>query len=215
MKKLSALLICMLMLTSCGTTESFLEATESFLEENESFFESPDYPVVTYEIKNAVDGVYNVTWQNSTGFPDTKLNVEIKKRDKVIYKYGCDDKGDKSRPEKVVHLFEYDGGDIYYVQNNTPSSYGRTIVYKPLCFVVYDGENVYDFMDNNNSICINNIDNSFIENPELWNEKFESASEFLHENITEQEIVDIFDKCGYDSTYIFEIYNYKGEKEND
>ena len=194
MKKLSALLICMLMLTSCGTIESFPE--------------SPDYPVVTYEIENAVDGVYNVAWQNSTGFPDTKLNVEIKKGDRVIYKYGCDDKGNRSRPEKAVHLFEYDGGDIYYVQNNTPSPYGSNVS-KPLCFVVYDGENVPDFMDNTNSICINNIDNSGIGNPELWSKKFESASEFLQENITEQGIVDIFDKCGYDSTYILEIYNYK------
>ncbi|MDE7364091.1 MAG: hypothetical protein K2N27_04275 [Ruminococcus sp.] len=193
MKKLSALLICLFMLTSCGATESFFERT--------------DYPVVTYEIENAVDGVYNVAWQNSTGFPDTKLNVEIKKGDKVIYKHGCDDKGNESRPEKVVHLFEYDGGDIYYVQNNTPSPYGSNVS-KPLCFVVCDGENVPDFMDNNNSICINNIDNSGIRNPELWSKKFESASKFLRKNITEQEIADIFDKCGYDNTYILEIYNY-------
>ncbi|MDE7099391.1 MAG: hypothetical protein K2O60_09620 [Ruminococcus sp.] len=200
MKKLFALLICLFMLTSCG-------ATKSFLEENETFFESPDYPIVTYEIENVVDGVYNVAWQNSTGFPDTNLNVEIKKDDRVIYKYSCDEKGDKSRPEKVVHLFEYDGGDIYYVQNNTPSPYGSNVS-KPLCFVVYDGENVPDFMDNNNSICINNIDNSGIGNSESWSKKFESASEFLHENITEQEIVDIFDKCRYDDQYILKIYNY-------
>lgn len=203
MKKLSALLICMLMLTSCGTAESFLEAAEYFLEE----FESPDYPVVTYEIENAADGVYNVAWQNSTGFPDMELNVEIKKDGRVIYKYCCDDKGDKSRPEKAVHLFEYDGGDIYYVQNNTPPPYGSNIS-EPLCFVVYDGGNVPDFMNNNNSICINNINNSGIGNPESWSKKFESASEFLHENITEQEIADIFEKCGYDDAYILEIYGY-------
>lgn len=197
MKKLSTLLIYLLMFTSCGTTESF--------------FESTDYPVVTYEIENSVDGVYNVTWQNSTGFPDTILNVEVKKDDKVIYKYVCDEKGNQSRPEKVVHLFEYDGGDVYYIQNNTPSPYGSGVS-KPLCFVVYDSENVPDFMDNNNSICINNIDNSGIGNPELWSKTFESASEFLRENITEQEIVDIFDKYGYDNTYILKIYNYS-EKE--
>lgn len=207
MKKLSALLICMLMLTSCGVTESFLEATESFLEENESFFESPDYPVVTYEIENAVDGIYNVSWQNSTGFPDTELNVEIKKGDKIIHKYGCDDKGNKSRPEKVVHLFEYDSGDIFYIQNYTGSLMNGT-EYAPLCNIIYDGENILDFMDNNNSICINNIDNSGIGNPESWSKKFEAASKFLQENITEQETIDIFDKCGYDSTYILEIYNY-------
>lgn len=208
MKKLFALLICMMMLSSCGVTESFLEATESFLEENKD----PDYPVVTYEIENAVDGVYNVSWQNSTGFPDTKLNVEIKKGDKIIHKYGCDDKGNKSCPEKVVHLFEYDGGDVYYIQNYTPEPYGSNVS-KPLCFVIYDSENILDFMDNDNSICINNIDNiNNAGNPDYRDEKFKTASEFLQENITEQEIVDIFYKYGYDDQYIFKIYNYnKGE----
>lgn len=208
MKKLFVLLICMMMLSSCGVTESFLEATESFLEENKD----PDYPVVTYEIENAVDGVYNVSWQNSTGFPDTKLNVEIKKGDKIIHKYGCDDKGNKSRPEKVVHLFEYDGGDVYYIQNYTPEPYGSNVS-KPLCFVIYDSENILDFMDNDNSICINNIDNiNNAGNPDYRDEKFKTASEFLQENITEQEIVDIFYKYGYDDQYIFKIYNYnKGE----
>lgn len=198
----------MMMLSSCGVTESFLEATESFLEENKD----PDYPVVTYEIENAVDGVYNVSWQNSTGFPDTKLNVEIKKGDKIIHKYGCDDKGNKSRPEKVVHLFEYDGGDVYYIQNYTPEPYGSNVS-KPLCFVIYDSENILDFMDNDNSICINNIDNiNNAGNPDYRDEKFKTASEFLQENITEQEIVDIFYKYGYDDQYIFKIYNYnKGE----
>lgn len=198
----------MMMLSSCGVTESFLEATESFLEENKD----PDYPVVTYEIENAVDGVYNVSWQNSTGFPDTKLNVEIKKGDKIIHKYGCDDKGNKSRPEKVVHLFEYDDGDVYYIQNYTPEPYGSNVS-KPLCFVIYDSENILDFMDNDNSICINNIDNiNNAGNPDYRDEKFKTASEFLQENITEQEIVDIFYKYGYDDQYIFKIYNYnKGE----
>lgn len=208
MKKLLVSMICLLMLTSCGETEIFLEAAESFLEENKD----SDYPVVTYEIENAVDGVYNVSWQNSTGFPDTKLNVEIKKGDKIIHKYGCDDKGNKSRPEKVVHLFEYDGGDVYYIQNYTPEPYGSNVS-KPLCFVIYDSENILDFMDNDNSICINNIDNiNNAGNPDYRDEKFKTASEFLQENITEQEIVDIFYKYGYDDQYIFKIYNYnKGE----
>ncbi|MDE6539222.1 MAG: hypothetical protein K2K66_03435 [Ruminococcus sp.] len=42
-------------------------------------------------------------------------------------------------------------------------------------------------------------------------EKLRKTSEFLHENITEQEIIDIFDKCGYDDQYIIEIYRYSGK----
>ena len=48
---------------------------------------------------------------------------------------------------------------------------------------------------------------------QLRQEQLEDISDFLQENITEQEIADIFDKCEYDDKYIFEIYNYKGEIE--
>ncbi|MCM1472990.1 MAG: hypothetical protein NC040_02950 [Muribaculaceae bacterium] len=221
MKKLSALLICLFMLTSCGKAEIILGATETFLEE---YMSHTDYPVVTYEIENIVDGKYTVVYKLRTGFPDTIVDVKVKQFGDVIYKHSTDWKGtidipedtstwnnSETLPEKIVYLFEYDGGNVYYIQNNTPSSYGRTIVYKPLWFVVYDGENVPDFMDNNNSICINNIDNRVTGNPELWSKKFESASEFLQENMTEQEIIDIFDKCGYDDQYILEIYRYSGK----
>lgn len=227
MKKLLVSLICLLMLTSCGELESFFEAAESFLEENEDFLESPDYPVVTYNIENAADGEYTVVYQLRTGFPDTVVDVEVKKSDDVIYAYSMDWNGTTSipedtsdwnkctsLPEKIVYLFEYDGGDVYYIQNNTGLLMNGT-PYDPLCDIVYDGENVPDFMDNNNSICISSIDNSGAGNPESWSKTFEAASEFLQENITEQEIVDIFDSCGYDDEYIFEIYNYKGEIEND
>jgi len=212
MKKLSALLICLFTLTSCGVTEPFLEAIESFLEE------SPDYPGVTYEIEN---GKYTVVYQLRTGFPDTNVDVEVKKSDDVIYKYSSEWNGTTSipedtsswnkctsLPEKIVHVFDYDDGDVYYVQNNTGLLMNGT-PYDPICEIVYDGENVPDFMNSNNSICINNIDNSFIGNPESWSKKFECASEFLRENITEQEITDIFDKCGYDDKYILEVYNYE------
>lgn len=200
MKKLSALLICLFILTSCEYEEYF-----------------PDYPVVKYEIENSVDGKYTIVYQLRTGFPDTAVDVEVKKSDNTIYKYGTDWNGTTiipentsdwnkcvSLPEKVVYLFEYNGGDIYYVQNNTPSSYGSN-VYGPSCKIVYDGENVPDFMDCYNYISIN------MNNDERRQEKLKNTSEFLRENITEQEITDIFDKCGYDDTYIFEIYRYSGK----
>lgn len=161
-----------------------------------------------YDIENAVDGKYTVIYTQTSAIPDDLLNIEIKKDDDVIFKFGTDAKGQYKLPEKVAYLFNYDGGDVYYVQNHTGLLMNGT-EYDPLCFVVCDGENVPDFMDNDNSICINNIDNSFTGNPESWSKKFESASEFLRENITEQEITDIFDKCGYDDKYILEVYNYE------
>ena len=201
------------MLTSCETVEMILETTENFLEEAYT-----DYPVITYEIENIVDGKYTVVYQLRTGFPDTLVDIEIKKSDDIIYKYGTDWKdstniGDISYwntndvlPEKIVYLFEYDGGDVYYIQNNTPSSYGMTIVFKPICKIVYDGENVPDCMYHN-SLWVE-MDNPYTEHEQ---ETIRKTAGFLHENISEQEIIDIFDKCGYDDQYILEIYRYSGK----
>lgn len=200
MKKLSALPICLFMLTSCGKAEIILGAMETFLEE---YMSHTDYPVVTYEIENIVDGKYTVVYKLRTGFPDTIVDVKVKKSDNVIYKYNSDWKGtidiledtstwnnSETLPEKIVYLFEYDGGDVYYIQNNTPLSHYQNFTYKPICRIVYDGENVPDFMNTHQ-------------------EKTKKTAEFLHENITEQEIIDIFDKCGYDDQYILEIYRFK------
>ncbi|MDE6539223.1 MAG: hypothetical protein K2K66_03440 [Ruminococcus sp.] len=197
MKKLSALLICPFMLTSCGKAEIILGATETFLEK---YMSHDDYPVVTYEIQNSAGEKYTVVYQLRTGFPDMNVDVEIKKFDNVIYKYNADWKSTTtipedtsiwndcaSLPEKIAYLFEYDGGGVYYIQNNARSPYNN-----PSCEIVYDGENVPDFMN-------------------TYQEKTKKTAEFLYENITEQEIIDIFDKCGYDDQYILEIYRYSGK----
>lgn len=216
MKKLSALLICLFMLTSCGKAEIILGATETFLEE---YMSHTDYPVVTYEIENIVDGKYTVVYKLRTGFPDMNVDVEVKKSDNVIYKDSTDWKGtidipedtstwnnSETLPEKIVYLFEYDGGDVYYIQNNTLLPYGSHVC-KPICKIVYDGENVPDCMGYHNSLWVK-MDNHYTE---YQQEEIRKTSEFLHENITEQEIIDIFDKCGYDDKYILEIYRYSGK----
>ncbi|MDE6502620.1 MAG: hypothetical protein K2L10_11090 [Ruminococcus sp.] len=207
MKKLSALIICLFMLTSCGAIKMVLD----FIEEAHT-----DYPVITYEIENTVDGKYTVTYQLRTGFPDTAVDVEIKKSDDVIYKYDTDWKGTtnienisvwnktETLPEKIVYLCEYDGGDVYYVQNNTPLPYGSNIS-KPMCKIVYDGENIPDFMGYDNSLCISEYKLAHQQ------ETIRKTAEFLQENISKQEIIDIFNKCGYDDKYILDIYRYSGK----
>lgn len=185
MKKLSALLICLFMLVSCEYEEYF-----------------PDYPVVTYEIQNSNDEKYNIQYQLRTGFPDTAVDVKVKKSDDVIYEYSTDWKETTtipentsdwnkcvSLPEKVAYLFDYDGGEVYYIQNNTSLPYG-THIYNPSCKIIYDGENIPDFMN-------------------TYTDKDVKTADFLRENITEQEIIDIFGKCGYDDTYILEMYRFK------
>lgn len=192
MKKLSALLICLFMLTSCGKAEIILGATETFLEEYKSH---EDYPVVTYDMQNSNGEKYNIQYQLRTGFPDMSVDIEIKKSGNIIYKYSTEWKDSTaipedtsvwnncvSLPEKIAYLFEYDGGGVYYMQNNAPENDN------PLCNII--GENIPDFMH-------------------TYTEKDRKTADFLHENITEQEIIDIFGKCGYDDTYILEMYRFK------
>ena len=86
-------------------------------------------------------------------------------------------------PEKVVNLFN----GVYYVENREVKNE------ETLFYIAKDGKIYPDFMQSNE---------------QSKQEQLEYISDFLHENISEQEIIDIFDKCGYDDQYILDIYRY-------
>ena len=184
--------ICLCFLTSCENTE---------------------LPVESFEIQNPVDGIYIVEYQEQIGFPDNGIEVKVKKSDRTIFDYRSD-YNLEYLPEKITHLFEYEGGDFYYIEN-------RTIEYdnlksKPLCYIAYDGynENISDIMGHDYRLQINF--DAIYNMTEYTQDELNALSDLLQKNITEQEIKDIFNNCGYDSACILEIYNYKkGEKEND
>lgn len=184
--------ICLCFLTSCENTE---------------------YPVESYEIQNPVDGEYAVEYQEQTGFPDTGLKVEIKKSDRTILEYSSDFGYDRL-PEKITYLFEYEGGDFYYIENRSVGHDDSES--EPLCYIAYDGynEEIRDILLYGNRSQIN-ID-AIYNMTEYTQDKLSDLSDLLRKNITEQEIIDIFNNCGYDSTCILDLYNYeKGEKKND
>lgn len=203
MKKIFALLICLSMLTAC---------------EYDEYFESSEYPVENYEISNAVDGIYIVEYQERTGFPDQSVDIKIRKSNNIISEYSTKLKYDYQYPDKILYLFEYENGDFYYTEGRSGGY--STKSGEPFCCIVYDGDNdkLYDLMSWKYRLQVN-IDAYYDEEDnidEYWQEKLNGISEILQKNITEQEIIDVFDRCEYDSTYILEIYNYyKGEKEND
>ncbi|MDE5556536.1 MAG: hypothetical protein K2J32_02405 [Ruminococcus sp.] len=149
-----------------------------------------------YDIENAVDGKYTVIYTQTSTIPDDLLDIKIKKDDDVIFTFRTDKKGQYKLPEKVAYLFNYDGEKVYYVQNYKQETSGMTEI-EPFCWLsrCFDDDCV--------SINISDSDSAY--------EKLRKTSEFLHENITEQEIIDIFDKCGYDDQYILEIYRYSGK----
>ena len=188
MKKLFASLICLFMLTDCETNE---------------------YPVESYEISNIVDGIYNVEYQEHTGFPDQSVDIKIRKSNNIISKYSTKLKYNYMYPDKILYLFEYENGNFYYMEGRSSESY------EPFCYIIYDGDNVklYDLMSWKYMLQIN-IDDYYDKEgniDEYEHEKLNGISEILQENITEQEIKDIFKRCGYDDKYILEIYGYSGK----
>ena len=175
MKKLSALLICVCTLVSCGdnvTSHDYIEKKK-------------------YNIENVVDGKYTVVYTQTSAIPDDWLDIKVKKDDDIIFTFRTDAKGQYRLPEKVACLFDYDGEKVYYIQN-----YPRKDD-KPFCWLsrCFDDDPV--------SIDISDSDSEHNQ------KELSYISEFLQENISEQDIIDIFDKCGYDDQYILEIYRFK------
>ena len=196
MKKLSVLLICACTLVSCGNSD----ISHDYIEKKK------------YDIENAVDGRYTVIYTQTSAIPDDLLDIKVKKDDDVVFTFRTDAKGQYQLPEKVAYLFDYDGEKIYYVQNYTRESVGMT-EYEPFCWLSCSNEKrCFDFNNNPKHVAMDYVSiNISDSDSEYKQEELVYVSEFLQGNITEQEIVDIFDKCGYDDTYILEIYNYKGE----
>lgn len=193
MKKLSVLLIYACTLVSCGSSG----ISHDYIEKKK------------YDIENAVDGKYTVIYTETSALPDDLLDIKIKKDDDVIFTFGTDVKGQYKLPEKVAYLFDYDGEKIYYVQNYTRESVGMT-KYEPFCWLSCSNEKrCFDFNNNPKHVAMDYVSINISDfDSEYEQEELVYVSEFLRENITEQEIVDIFDNVEYDDTYILEIYRY-------
>lgn len=109
----------------------------------------------------------------------------LKKDNEVICEYSASGYVG-NYPEKVVNLFD----GVYYVENREVE--GKETVF----YIAKDGTIYPDFTD-------------FTQVDERTRQRqLEYISDFLHDNITEQEIADIFEKCGYDDSYILKIYKY-------
>lgn len=161
-----------------------------------------------YNIENAVDGIYNVVYTQTSAIPDDLLNINVKKDNDIIFKFRTDAKGQYRLPEKIAYLFDYDGEKVYYVQNYTQEPFGMT-EFEPLCWLSCSNEKRCFEFNNNPAAYYVSIN---VNDSEYQQENLIYISEFLKKNITEQEITDIFDRCGYDDKYILDIYNYAEKK---
>lgn len=166
MKKLSSLLICLLMLVSCNN-KAVTQDYGKIYESEESY---------------TIDGcIFDYT--SYIGCERNDFEGVLKKDNNIICEYNASGYVG-NYPEKAVNLFD----DVYYIENRTVENR------ETLFYIARDGKIYPDFMQSD-------------ENSKQ--EQLEYISNFLRENITEQEIIDIFGKCGYDDKYILEIYGFK------
>lgn len=121
-------------------------------------------------------------YKHYTGCERSDFEGVLKNDNEVICEYNACGYNENF-PKKVVKLFD----GTYYVENYEAEG-------KETTFYIAKDKTMYpDFI---------------LADEQAKQEQLEYISDFLRENITEQEIADIFDKCGYDDTYILEIYNY-------
>lgn len=166
MKKLSILLICLLMLVSCNN--------KAVTQDYGKIYESEE----SYEIDGCV-----FDYTSYIGCARNDFEGVLKKDGDIICEYKASGYVG-NYPEKAVNLFD----NIYYIENRAVENR------ETLFYIAKDGKIYPDFMQSDET---------------SKREQLEYISDFLRENITEQEIIDIFGKCGYDDTYILEIYRFK------
>ena len=174
MKKLYALLICLLMLASCNNKADYGKIFESE--------QSYDYEIYESEESYEIDGCV-FDYKTYEGCERNDFEGVLKKNDDIICEYKADGYV-WNYPEKAVNLFD----DVYYIENREFENK------ETLFYIAKDGKIYRDFMQSDKT---------------SKREQLEYISDFLCENITEQEIIDIFGKCGYDDTHILEIYRFK------
>ncbi|MDE7364090.1 MAG: hypothetical protein K2N27_04270 [Ruminococcus sp.] len=121
-------------------------------------------------------------YKEYTGCERNDFEGVLKKDNEVICEYSALGY-EENYPAKVVNLFD----STYYVENHKVEDKETAF------YIAKDGTMYPDFVQTDEQV---------------RQEQLEYISDFLRENITEQEIADIFDKCGYDNTYILEIYGY-------
>lgn len=165
MKKLSALLICLLMLVSCNNKAVTQDYGKISVSEE------------SYEIDGCI-----FDYKKYIGCERNDFEGVLKKDNNIICEYKADGYV-WNYPEKAVNLFD----DVYYIENRTVENM------ETLFYIAKDGKIYPDFMQSD-------------ENSRQ--EQLEYISDFLRENITEQEIIDIFGKCGYDDMHILEMYRF-------
>ncbi len=121
-------------------------------------------------------------YKHYTGCVRNDIEGALKKGNEVICEYSADGFVG-NYPEKVINLFD----SVYYVENREVEDK------ETLFYIAKDGTMYPDFVQTDE---------------QAKQEQLEYISDFLHDNITEREIADIFDRCGYDDKYILEIYKY-------
>ena len=142
-------------------------------------------------ISNELGEKYDVAYQESNGFPDRLMDIEIYKVDETTKREICNystEFNEKYIPKEIMYLFG-DKYDYYYIADEEYiyiiSIYAKT------------GERHKQMRININYSKVKYID------------EYLDLSKILNNNISRDELINRFNTCQYDSTSILKLYDLK------
>lgn len=150
-------------------------------------------PTESYTLTNNLNENYIVEYTEKSGFPDTFVDIVIYNSEKKIADYSPGDYKDIEtlKPQKIIFLCNTDDYELYYIGNENIDD------------ILINGENDLGF--NNNKA---NIHTKFIDYArETQEDRYFKLAEDLKNYYTKPQLIDKFEKCGYDYTAVMYLYD--------
>lgn len=181
-KKCAMLLLVLFCICLCGCS-----ALAELYEAQRS--ESADYESGSIEVTNSHGEKYTVEYYERGGFPSHRMTVKIYQTNVLIsnfstrYRHG-------NIPNQIMYLFNDGGKDYYYVAANYYHDSGKANSF-------WDMIVIRDFWGNERS--------DIALDPSL--EACVSLSKTLRKNIKRDELIGMFNKCGFNYNKIISVYD--------
>ncbi len=146
-------------------------------------------PFKTYTVTNKLNESYMIECTDNGGFPDPCVLFDISiNNNELIFNYEMENK-DEHYPKEIVYLFNNGSDQYYYISSNVSS------------FVAINYKKNSIFF-HKSIFSIGDLKGSAIDDPD-----YIALSKQLRDHLTRQELIEMFDTCGYDNKSIIELYD--------
>ncbi len=150
-------------------------------------------PTESYTLKNNLNENYTIEYTETSGFPDTLVDIVIYHSEKKIADYWGGDYKDIEtlKPQEIIFLCNTSEYELYYIGN------------EDINYIFINGENDFGFRYNKVDLHTDFIDYA----KETQEYRYLKLAEDLQNNFTESELKEKFEKCGYDYSAVMYLYN--------